>query len=541
MRTRLFAALSLLMVLSMLLTACTVPPAAAPVQPTAVPAEPTAAPAEPTAAPAQPAAGPQGTLRVALTTQPSSLDIANAPERNAINAGWQLYDSLVWVNEDKKIVPALAESWEISDDGTQYTFHLRHGVTFHNGEPFNAKSVVFSWERGKQPENTWSGKWAGAKSVEAVDEYTVKITTDGPKPLLMKDIYQYWAIIPPDYYAKVGAEGFAAHPVGTGPFQFVEWVKGDRIVMDANPNYWGEGLPKVKQIIFRPILESSTRAAAIQTGELDIVTRLNSDEAKGLMDKPNFKVINYPVDRVFYVAFNNLTTSLDQPTMDKRVRQAMNYAVDRKTIVDTIFGGYARLSTGLVTPANLGYDENFQPFPYDPEKAKQLLADAGYKDGFSMDFACPAGAYSHFEEVCQAIQGYLAAVGIKTELKVQESGYYWDLESKKQLPPLFGDGSSETVGETLPRAMTLLGGNSAAYSAWSDPTIDELLKEISVTIDDTKRAALYGKLQVYMQENPPFIYLYELMTFEAVSNKVQDYKPRSGEDYFLKDVSITSQ
>jgi peptide/nickel transport system substrate-binding protein len=560
MKTRMFPIVGLLISLSMIMGACapaaTPMPTSAPTQappPTTAPAAasttgatvaptlaPTTAPTEPPASTGAPtASGPQGTLRVALTTQPNSLDVDNAAERNAINAAWQMYDSLVWVNDDGKMVPALAESWDISTDGTQYTFHLRKGVTFHNGEPFNAQSVVFSWERGKKPENSWSGKWAEAKSVEAVDDYTVKVTTDGPKPLLLKDIYQYWAIIPPQYYAKVGADGFAAHPVGTGPFQFVEWVKGDRIVMEANPNYWDKGLPKVQQIIFRPIPDSTTRVAAIQTNEIDIVTRLSSEEATSLKTQPGLTVLQYPVDRVFYVAFNNLTTGLKQPTMDKRVRQAMNYAVDRQAIVNSIFGGFARLSTGLVTPADLGYDPNFKPFAYDPAKARQLLADAGYPNGFSMDFACPAGAYSNFEEVCQAIQGYLQAVGIKTDLKIEESAYYWDLESKKQLPPLFGDGSSETVGETLPRANTLLGGNSAAYSAWSDPTIDDLLKKISTTIDDTQRAALYGQLQVYMQDNPPFIYLYELMTFEAVSNKVQGYKPRPGEDYFLKNVSLT--
>ena len=155
-----------------------------------------------------------------------------------------------------------------------------------------------------------------------------------------------------------------------------------------------------------------------------------------------------------------------------------------------------------------------------------------------MDFACPAGAYTNFEQVCEAIQGYLTEVGIQTNLELMESGKYWDLEAKKELPPLFGDSWSEASGEALPRLKGALGGMKASYSAWSDPEIDRLLAEIGRTVDDDARAKLYVELQRYMQKDPPFIYLYEPVTFEAINPKVQDYTPRPAEDYFLKAVSI---
>lgn len=555
---RLLVVAAMLLVFGLVAAQCTVapPPPAAEVEPAVVEEE--AAPAEAEeeapaaqteeaapeageqaeAAAAPPEGGPQGTLTVALTTSPNSLDIASAAERQAWNAASQIFDSLVWIDDEGQKQPALAESWEISEDGTEYIFHLRQGVTFHNGEPFTADSVVFSWERGSQPDMPWSDRWTAAQTVEKVDDYTVRMTTDGPSPLLLALIAGNWGMVPPKYIEEVGEEGFAEKPVGTGPFKLVEWRQGDRIVLEANPDYWQEGVPRLQNLIFRPIPESSTRVAAIQTGDIDIATRLSAEEAESLQGVEDLTVINYPIDRVFYITFNNLTTGKGQPTEDARVRQAMNYAVDVQAIVDSLFNGYARPAISLVTPNNLGYDESLQPFTYDPDRARELLAEAGYPDGFSMDFACPAGAYTNFEQVCEAIQGYLAEVGIETNLEIMESGQYWDLESRKELPPLFGDSWAELSGEALPRLRGALGGMEASYSSWSSPDIDALLDQIGTTIDDEQRAGLYRELQQFMQEDPPFIFLYEPVTFEAISNRVQNYQPRASEEYYLKEVWV---
>ena len=477
-------------------------------------------------------------LTVALTTIPNSLDMPKAAERNASNAAWQLYDSLLFINDEGMVEGALATDWTISEDGTTYTFTLREGVVFHNGEPFNAQAVVFSWERGKNPENQYATDWATATSVVAVDDMTVEVTTDGPQPLFLRVMAQSWAMVPPGYIGEVGEEGFLNAPVGTGPFKLVELVEGDRIVMEKHENYWREGYPLLDRLIFRPIPESSTRVAAIQTGEVDIVTRLSSEEADSLRDQPEIEVTSYPVDRVYYIAFNNMTTGVDQPTIDPNVRLAMNYAVDVQAIIDAIFNGNGRPAVGLLTPDNFGYDDALQPYGYDPERARELLAEAGYPDGFAMNMACPAGAYTNFEQVCEAVQGYLGEVGIEVELEIMESGAFWDLEAEKQLPPLFGDSWSATIGEALPRLIGALTGEGASFSSWSDPTIIDLINEISVTVDDEARAALYGELQTYMRENPPFIYLYEPVTFEAIRTRVENYKPRAAEQYYLYDVDV---
>jgi peptide/nickel transport system substrate-binding protein len=358
------------------------------------------------------------------------------------------------------------------------------------------------------------------------------MTTEAPDPVFLRRVGGTTLIQPAAHHAAVGEEEFAAHPIGTGPFMLVEWEKGDHITLEANPNYWNEGYPEVQTLIFRPIPESATRVAAVQTGEVDIVQRLSSEEAQSLLGAPDVKVVRYPVARIYYIAFNNLTSGLDQPTMDPKVRIAMNYAVDVDAIIDALFNGFATPAVGYVAPGELGFD-NAEPFGYDPDKAIELLTEAGYPNGFEMDFACPAGAYANFEQVCEAVQGYLRDVGIETNLDLMESGQYWDLEATKALPPLFGDSWSSTLGEAINRLEGALNGWDASYSSWSDPVIDDYIAQINTTMDTEARADVYRELQVYMRENPPFIYLYSPNAFEAINGRVQDYRPRPAEDYNL--------
>ncbi len=474
---------------------------------------------------------PTGTLTVALSTFPNSLDPPQTAERNATNASYQMFDGLVWINDEGGLDPALATSWDISEDGKEYTFYLREGVTFHNGDPFTSADVAFTYDRGANGGFEYSYEFERITKVEIIDEFTIILGTESADPTFMRQFCTL-AIQPAAHHAEVGEDAFVAHPVGTGPFMFVEWEKGDHITMTANLNYWNEGYPKVETLIFRPVPESATRVAAVQTGEVDIVQRLSSEEAQSLIGVSDVEVVRYPVDRVFYIAFNNLTSGLDQPTMDPNVRLAMNYAVDVDAIIDALFDGFASPAVGLVAPGNLGFD-NADPFGYDKQKALDLLATAGYADGFEMDFACPAGAYTNFEQVCEAIQGFLREVGIETNLEIMESGQYWDLEAEKALPPLFGDSWSSTLGESINRLEGALGGWDASYSAWSDPVIDDLLAKISTEMDTDARADLYVELQEYMRENPPFIYLYSPNAFEAINSRVQDYRPRPAEDYNL--------
>ncbi|MEX1004745.1 MAG: ABC transporter substrate-binding protein [Acidimicrobiia bacterium] len=491
-----------------------------------------------TASGEEPMAG--GELIVALATEPNSIFLPNAAERNAINVSTQIYEGPVWINDDNEVVPGLATEWEANEDATVFTFTLREGVQFHNGETMDADDWIASWQAASEEANVYAYLYTKVESVVALDDMTVEMTLGSSDALFGRELSE-WAILPASQYESEGLEGIEANPIGTGPFAFVSWDRGDRIILEAFDDYWDEGLPLVDTLVFRPIPDSSTRLAAVQTGEVHIAQRFNSEEAATLENAADVEVITYPVDRVYYIAFNNMTTGVGTPLESTEVRLAMNHAVDRQAIVDSLFDGQAALSTGLVATSSLGFDDSLEPYSYDPELAMQMLADAGYPDGFEIGFACPTGAYVNFEEVCQAVGGFLEAVGITLEggeIQFMESGQYWDLEASKQLPPLFGDSWSSTSSESLERLEGALGGENADYSSWSDDTILAYLDEIKTTIDEEARANVYSELHRYTYEDPPFIYLYEPFAFEGINSAVQNYKPRAAENYYLKGVSL---
>jgi peptide/nickel transport system substrate-binding protein len=363
-------------------------------------------------------------------------------------------------------------------------------------------------------------------TLKKIDDLTVEMTRSAPYPRWCIDAPS--DLIPPKYVQEVGLDAFLQKPVGSGAFIVEEWVKGSHVTGVANPNYWNKGFPKVEKVTFRMMPDSSTRIAALKTGEVNIITRLTAEEAETLRGEANIKVVEYPINRVYYVAFGNLCpTCADSPILKPEVRLALNYAVDRQTIIDSLFAGKGRVPAGFVTPGDIGHDASLQAYPFDPEAAKQMLADAGYPDGLELDMACPDGAYSHINEVCQAIQGYLEAVGVTVNLEFMESGKFWDEEGKQGLPPLFVDSWSSS-GDPMGRVNGAM-GKDGAYKSWNEPAIQAIIDGINATGDPEEVKQLYFDLQKLMYEQPPFIYLYEPFTFEATSANVEGYAPFSNE------------
>lgn len=486
-------------------------------------------------------AEPSGELVVSLSSDPASLFMPRTADRTASNTAWSLYNSLVWIDDDGNIVPALATSWDISDDGTQYVFYLREGVTFHNGEPFDARSVVATWETGMDPSNDYANAYAEAESVEIIDDYTVRITTPEPNATFLTRLATFWGLVPPEYIAEVGLDEFAQNPVGTGPFMFVSRTAGDRVVMEANPDYWEPGLPKVERLVYRVIPDASTRLAAIQTGEIDIANRLTVDQVQTLEGSSAVNVVTYLNDRAYYVAFKNIDNGVGTPLEDARVRQALNYGLDRYGIIHAIFSGQAEPLAGFVVQGNLGYDaELMQPFPYDPERARELLTEAGYEDGFAIAMSCPADGYVNINEVCLAIQRSLAGIGIDLTVDFRTTNSFWSEPQYGVTGPMYVDSWSSEIGEALPRFQgALLPGNF--YTTWHDPQFYDLIAEIEQEVDRDARALLYQEMHKRMVEDPPFIYLYQPMIFEATRSGVEGYQPRPAEEYFLKSVSVDGQ
>jgi len=477
-------------------------------------------------------------LVVSLSSDPTSLYLPRAADRTASNASHTLYDTLMFINESSELEPRLATAWEIGEDGLTYTFTLRQGVTFHNGEPFTADDVVATWEFGSDASNDYPGDYTAASSVEALDDYTVRITTAEPNALFLTTLAQDWAIIPGDYMREVGIDGFVQAPVGTGPFRFVSRTAGERIVMEANTEYWEPSLPYLDGIEFRVIPDPSTRVAAVQTGAVHIANRLTPELAQSLEGEDGVEVLTYLNDRVYYVAFKNVGAGVGTPLEDPRVRQALNYGTDRYGIIQAIFSGFANAAPGFVLEGNLGYDQALmEAFPYDPEKARSLLAEAGYADGFEIEMGCPADGYVNINEVCQAVAQSLSAIGVDVEVDFQTTNTYWSEPQYAVTGPMFVDSWSSDVAEALPRLQgALIPG--AYYNAWEDVEFESRINAINTTVDRSDRAAQYQELHALMRDNPPFIYLYQPVIFEAVSSKVEGYQPLAAEEYFLRSVRI---
>jgi peptide/nickel transport system substrate-binding protein len=293
----------------------------------------------------------------------------------------------------------------------------------------------------------------------------------------------------------------------------------------------------VAEVVFKFLPEPATRVAAIQTGEIDIAPRLTKDDAEQLAGNENLTIVQYPVDRVYYVAFNNITTGKGTPIEDVRVRQAIGHAIDVQAIIDSIFSGAAVRAEGFIAPGNLGYVQS-EPVAYDVEKAKALLQEAGVAEGTEFNMACPDAGYPGINEVCQAIQSFLNDAGLRVNLDLMEANAYWDLEAKKELPPIFVDSWSVTINEAYGRLEGAV-GKDETYANWADEKLHAMLDQILTTTDIDARAQLYGEMQTLMQQDPPFVYLYFPQAFEGVTKRVQNYQPRGAENYYLWDVAVS--
>lgn len=484
---------------------------------------------------------PSGTLTIALPNDPTSLYLPLGADVTARNAALPLYDSLVFIDNDGVVQPELATDWSISDDNLEWTFNLREGVTFHNGEVFTAEAVVKTWELGIDEGNDWVQDFSIVESIEIVDDFTIIVKTTEPSPFLLNRMDQRWGIVPPVYADEVGIDGIATDPVGTGPFKFVARTTGDRIVYEANTDYWAEGQPGVAELVFRIIPDATTRLAAVQTGEIDIAPRLNADLAATLEGLDNVSVLEYPADRVYYVGFKNVGSGEGAPTEDVLVRQALNFAVDRPGIIQGLFGGQANLISGFLIESNLGFNEEIEPYPYDQERALELLAEAGYPDGegLSLTMGCPTDAYLNINEVCLAIQRDLSSIGIDISIEFETSGSYWSEPQYGSVGLMYVDSWS---APDAPEPMNRLGGALTPgnyYNTWEDATITDLLSQLLTMMDASERAELYSELHAYMFENPPFVYLYVLNSFEGVTNRVEGYAPNGAEMYRVNTITVS--
>jgi len=469
----------------------------------------------------------EGPVRLVFTqgTDAETLDphsITSSP--NAIHI-MALYDTLVKYDKNLNIVPSLAKGWTVSEDGLTITFYLRKGVKFHDGTPFNADAVVFNINRLLNPKTRVPLRTyiSFVKSAKAIDEYTVELKLKYPHaPALARLTAPVNSMVNPTAVEKYGAD-FGSHPVGTGPFKFVEWVRDDHILLAKNEDYWGEG-PYVDELMMRVVPEDESRVLALEAGEADVTVRVPP------MDVPRLKseglnVVVAPSTRVIYIGMNNQYKMLK----DRRVRQALNYAVNKEAIVQVLLQGYGRVMDSPLTPEYFAY-KSIGPYEYNPAKAQQLLTQAGYPNGFKITLLTPHGRYLMDYRIAEAVQGYLAKVGVAVEVKEMEWATYiatllkplsesplqlyllgwgpWILDPDQMLYPLFH--SSQWPP------------NGFASSFYKNDRVDELLQIGTSSVDPAKRRAAYEEAQEIIWNDAPWIFLHNEQQIVAMSPKVKD-------------------
>ncbi len=486
------------------------------------------------APPVQPTATPVPPLVIAQGAEALSVDPQIPSDMTSLRILQNIFDTLVVRDSEMNLQPSLATSYELVND-TTWQFKLREGVEFQNGEPFDATSVKFTVERILNPElgSKLQSRFVTLDHAEVVDDYTVNIVTASPDPLLPARLTLLF-MAPPKYVQEEGDEYFGLHPIGTGPYAFVEWVKDDHLSLRANEEYW-RGAPAIKEVVFRPIPETSTRIAALLTGEVDIIDSVPPDQVGAIESSDAAKVASVLSKRQIYIGLDNIN---DTPLADKRVRLAINYAVDVPSLIEHIMGGYAIQSASPVLPMYFGYDPDIKPFSYDPEKAKDLLAEAGYPDGFQTALNTPSGRYPMDKETAEAVAGQLSEVGIDVEVKVVEWGVYVNnfllYPEGLEAMHLMGWGA-QLLDADDPLTYPLHTGEFRGR--YSNKGLDELVDAARVEMDQDRRYELYREAQQILKDDPPWLFLWQLKDIYGVSTEII-WEPRTDEFISLFEVSF---
>lgn len=451
------------------------------------------------------------TLAASPAVAEKTLVVGVAGFPDSLKTGWssftaltltiQTNDQLVDRDADGNPIPALAERWEARDDKT-WRFHLRKGVKFHDGVEFTAEDVKFTIAYVLNPQTKYgtASRIGLVERAEVVDKYTVDIITKAPFPTLLIGLSNI-VMEPKHYHEKGGAEAMLKKPIGTGPFMFDRWLPADRYELVANPAYWG-GKPKIDKLVFRQIPEAATRVASLLAGETHIIEEIPVDLIPRIKSARLAELASVPTSGSLVLTFD----TRKPPFNDPRVRLAVDLAIDKPLINDEILAGTGELLQGqLVTKATFGFNPNLKARPYDPARAKQLLAEAGYPNGFSTAITNRSGRYVSDVEIGNAIGGFLEKVGIKTQVNVVEGGVYSRMATAQDMGPMhmvgwysLGDADFNTVWFT--------DGSKRAF--WKNDEYERLFVEARSTVDKEKRLKAYNRMMEIMHEENPAVFLF---------------------------------
>ncbi|HEY6103939.1 MAG TPA: ABC transporter substrate-binding protein [bacterium] len=500
-----------------------------------IPALTTGAPAGKTSWDAKACGRVGGTLVFGQAQDTVSLDPNDIEDGFSVNNTSNMFDTLVrFMPTSTQVEPSLATSWTASADGLTWTFKLRQGVKFHDGTPFDAEAVVFTYQRqidDKHPYHPATAPYASftyqnVKSVEAVDASTVRFTMTAPfAPFLTNMAMFSTGIVSPTAVKKYGKD-FFKHPVGTGAFKFVEWVQKDHITMEANKDYWA-GRPCVDRLIIRGIPDNTVRLLEMEKGSIQMMDQVNPPDYDRIRKNSSLVLYTGPGLNTGYIAIN----TKKEPFNDVRVRRAVNMAVNKAALNRAFYGGVAQPAKNPIPPTIWSYDDTVKPYAYDPEAAKKLLAEAGYPNGITTELWWPNRARPYLtqpQKIAEAIQAQLAKGGIRAKLVTYEWGTYLaklkNLEQPMAIIGWIGDnGDPDNFLYVLLDKDNAVVGKAQNYAAYTSDAVHTLLIKGQQVNSQAQRAAYYKQAQEIIARDAPWVPLVHAARVGAYRKEVQNF------------------
>ncbi|MDN4075957.1 glutathione ABC transporter substrate-binding protein [Fictibacillus terranigra] len=452
-------------------------------------------------------------ITIAVAENFISMDPHDTNDTLSYSAQKTMLEGLLGFDKEMKVIPVLAESYKASTNAKVFTFKLKHGIKFHDGTPLNAEAVKVNIDRLADPNNNLKrhSLFEMVEKTEAIDEYTVKVTLKKPFGAMINNFAHPAAMmISPKALKKYDKE-VARHPVGTGPYVFKEWKPGDYLKVEKNATYWQKDLPKLDSITFKPVPENGSRVAMLQTGEADFIYPVPTEQAKAINGKKGIVVENDPSIVVRYMSMN----TMKKPFSEKKVRQAMNYAVNKEAFMKVVMQGYADKMDSVIAPETQFYSAQ-KTYDFNIEKAKKLLKEAGYENGFTAKIW--GSNTSSAQKAMEFLQQQLSQVNIKLKIEPMEAGTMsekiWSVDDpKKANIELYYGGWSPSTGDADWGVRPLLGGKDAfppkSYNTayFDNGKSNELLNQALQTADPKVREEAYAKLQTLLWEEAPWVFL----------------------------------
>ena len=471
-------------------------------------------------------------IRVGYTADALTLDPANHRNRETEGIIRNMYDGILARDDQMKVWPELAESYSQLDP-TTYEFKLRKGVKFHSGDEMTAGDVKFTFDRLTK-ENAMGGQTSPRKSllgplkeVQVVDKYTVRFILENAWPVLPR-MLPFQEVVSKAFVERVGTESMATQVNGTGPFKLVEWRQGDSVIMERFDGYYGGaagitpvGQAKADRVIFKIIPENASRVAALLAGEVDLINDLPVHAMKQVVANPNTKVLKTPGTRSNFILLN----TTQKPFDDVRLRQAANYAIDKKLIIDKILNGLATPINGILSPQSFGFNPDLLEYKFDPDKARKLLAEAGHPNGIDVTL----DAENPQKDIAQALASMLTQVGIRTKVQLWERNalrQHWKPKGAKNERDMYvsswGSGSLDPSGIFVPVLRTDARGNRSGYS---NVEVDRLLDASATEIDVAKRSKMFQDAQVIINREAPLVFLWLPQDIYGANVKLGGWAP----------------